>query len=148
VYRRLQQASFIVASLTVSTQAFANQCPEAERMEVPITGAPAKPVGAVPGFAEALDLGPELSLPGRELRMRQVTLQPGGRVPAHSHQGRPSIMYVLSGEATEHSSRCRVPVLHKAGDTIREGGDFQHWWQNTGKEPTILIVSEVTGISK
>lgn len=37
----------------------------------------------------------------RSLRMRRVTIDPGGLLPFHSHAERPSVSYVLSGTVTE-----------------------------------------------
>ncbi|WP_404478867.1 cupin domain-containing protein [Novosphingobium sp. BL-52-GroH] len=135
--------ALLALGLTLSGQAMAAECPEADRKETALSGAPDKPTGATQGASAAIDLGPEIGVAGRALRFRQVTLAPGASVPAHSHQGRPSIMYVLSGEATEYSSKCRIAVVHRAGDTIREIGGFSHWWKNAGTVPTVLIVSEV-----
>src|SRR5262245_34718625 len=42
-----------------------------------------------------VDLGPELGFAGRGLRSRLVTLPPGGVIPEHNHNDRPSVMYVV-----------------------------------------------------
>src|SRR3954451_533133 len=40
---------------------------------------------------------------GRQLRMRIVTIEPGGVFgPAHGHAGRPGLVYVLEGTITDH----------------------------------------------
>lgn len=50
----------------------------------------------------ALDLGPEVdSVEGRQLRLRVVTVEPGGVVAVHSHKGRPGVAYIVQGTLTE-----------------------------------------------
>jgi len=52
----------------------------------------------------AVDLGPEIEgMAGRQLRMRMVTIEPGGVFgPIHDHKDRPGIVYVLQGTITDH----------------------------------------------
>src|ERR1700744_3711934 len=50
----------------------------------------------------SIDLGPEIEgMAGRVLRMSYVTVAPGGGLAAHSHDGRPEIIYVVQGILTE-----------------------------------------------
>jgi quercetin dioxygenase-like cupin family protein len=51
-----------------------------------------------------VDLGPELEgMAGRQLRMRLVTIDPGGVFgPLHDHKDRPGIVYILQGSITDH----------------------------------------------
>ena len=51
-----------------------------------------------------VDLAGEIDgLDGSQLRMRMVTIEPGGVFgPVHDHQGRPGIVYVLQGTITDH----------------------------------------------
>ena len=51
-----------------------------------------------------VDLGPEIEgMEGRELRMRLVTIEPGGVYgPVHDHVDRPGIVYILQGTITDH----------------------------------------------
>src|SRR5467141_1903433 len=48
-----------------------------------------------------LDLGKEINLNGRVLRMHYSTMAPRGIIGQHSHKNRPTIEYVLHGTATE-----------------------------------------------
>ena len=52
----------------------------------------------------AVDLGPEIEgMAGRQLRMRMVTIEPGGIFgPVHDHKDRPGIVYILQGTITDH----------------------------------------------
>jgi quercetin dioxygenase-like cupin family protein len=51
-----------------------------------------------------VDLGPEIEgMAGRQLRMRMVTIEPGGVFgPIHDHNDRPGIVYILQGTITDH----------------------------------------------
>ena len=51
-----------------------------------------------------VDLGFEIEgMQGRQLRMRMVTIEPGGVFgPIHDHRGRPGTVYVLQGTITDH----------------------------------------------
>ena len=76
---------------------------------------------------------------GRQFRLRQLEMQPGGIVPWHSHNDRPAMIYIVSGEVVEYASSCAIPIVHKAGDIAPEKNGTSHWWQNTGKTPAVLI---------
>ncbi len=51
-----------------------------------------------------VDLGPEIEgMAGRELRMRKVTIEPGGVFgPLHDHRDRPGTVFILQGTITDH----------------------------------------------
>jgi len=51
-----------------------------------------------------VDLGPEIAgMAGRQLRMRMVTIEPGGVFgPVHDHKDRPGTVYILQGVITDH----------------------------------------------
>jgi hypothetical protein len=70
-----------------------------------------------------VDLGPEIeSLVGRQLRMRVVTIEPGGVFgPIHDHKDRPGIVYVLQGTITDH--RNEVATALWAGSGLARGQD-------------------------
>ena len=44
-------------------------------------------------------------------------MQPGGIVPWHSHNERPAMIYVVSGEVVEYASSCAVPITHRAAQS-------------------------------
>ena len=55
--------------------------------------------GVTVKYLATVDLGPEIEgMAGRQLRMRMVTIEPGGVFgPIHDHKDRPGIVYLLSG---------------------------------------------------
>jgi len=86
------------------------------------------------------DLAQEpVALQGRLFRLRELNVQPGGIVPWHSHDARPAMIYIVSGEVTEYASNCAAPIVHKAGDVAPEKKGVSHWWENKGKAAVKLI---------
>jgi quercetin dioxygenase-like cupin family protein len=75
-----------------------------------------------------IDLGAELGVDGRALRGRLVTLPPGGIVPTHTHNDRPSVMYMVEGTATER--RGDSVIEHHPGEGFRIGKDTPHSMEN------------------
>ena len=69
-----------------------------------------------------VDLGPEIDgMAGRELRMRMVTMEPGGVFgPMHDHKDRPGIVYILQGTITDHRNG-GVPSMGRAWAGRRTG---------------------------
>lgn len=91
----------------------------------------------------SIDLGQEIGVAGRDLRLRRLVVQPGGVVPFHSHEGRPALIITISGEITEHRTTCGVPIVHRAGELSREAGGLGHYWINHGKVPAVLLSADV-----
>jgi quercetin dioxygenase-like cupin family protein len=77
------------------------------------------------------------------MRVRKLEIQPGGVVPWHSHDDRPALIYVVTGEIYEHASNCAQPILHKAGEVARETHATSHWWKNEGKAPVVLLSFDI-----
>jgi len=73
------------------------------------------------------------------LRMRRLTIPPGGVIPTHEHIDRPSLVYFVKGEVIEHSSLCDVAIVHHAGEHDTEWGDYRHWWENKTTSDVVLI---------
>jgi len=92
---------------------------------------------------QSIELGPEIeNMNNRQLRMRVLTIEPGGHIGKHSHKGRPAEAYVLSGVDTVTYADGTQKVL-KAGDTTFGNKDTTHWHQNNGTEPVVLLVVDV-----
>jgi quercetin dioxygenase-like cupin family protein len=73
------------------------------------------------------------------LRMRRLTIPPGGVIPSHGHADRPSLVYFVKGEAIEHNDTCAVPIVHRAGESDMEWGNYVHWWENKTSSDVVLI---------
>jgi len=91
----------------------------------------------------SIELSSEIdSVQGRKLRLRLLTLEPGGVVGLHSHKERPTVLHVIKGTLTSHPQGKPDVVLH-VGDGLAEGKDSNHWVQNTGSEPAEFITVDV-----
>ena len=91
----------------------------------------------------ALDLGAEIdSVEGRQLRLRVVTLEPGGVVAVHSHKGRPAVAYVVQGTLTE-TREGSGPEEHHQGESWTEDHNTVHWAENKGSTPVMIVAVDV-----
>jgi len=79
-----------------------------------------------------VDLGPEIEgMAGRQLRMRLVTIEPGGVFgPVHDHRDRPGIVCILQGTITDH--RNGVATDYGPGVGWPEDRNTVHWLENRG----------------
>jgi quercetin dioxygenase-like cupin family protein len=102
------------------------------------TGVAMELLGTVPlaGEIEGLE--------GRQLRMRMVTIEPGGVFgPIHDHVGRPGIVYVIQGTITDH--RDGVETDYGPGLGWPEDRHTLHWLENRGTIPAIEISVDIVG---
>ena len=90
-----------------------------------------------------VDLGPEIEgMAGRELRMRMVTIEPGGVFgPIHDHKDRPGIVYILQGTITDH--RNGVATDYGPGVGWPEDRNTTHWLENRGTVPAVEISVDI-----
>ena len=90
-----------------------------------------------------VDLGPEIQgMEGRQLRMRMVTIEPGGVFgPVHDHEGRPGTVYVLQGTITDH--RDGIATDYGPGVGWPEDRNTLHWLENRGTVPAVEISVDV-----
>lgn len=140
---RFALAGAVVAVLCLAAgSAFAGECPAEHRVA---DGAGQKPGPSMPqGVTDVVRYSTDLSkepiaLQNRQFRLRQLEMQPGGIVPWHSHNERPAMIYIVSGEVMEYASSCAVPIVHRSGDVAPEKNGTSHWWKNTGTKPAVLI---------
>lgn len=139
----------VAASLAVAAAAHAGECPAGKSAANALPGAPSAPVGVTDTELGSIDLSKEnVKLDQRRLRLRHMTIAPGGIVPLHSHEDRPALIMVNSGEIYENSSKCAVPILHKAGDVARESLGTRHWWKNSGSAPVDLTIGDIVNDHK
>jgi len=71
------------------------------------------------------------------------TIAPGGHTGWHSHPG-PSIISVVSGQATEYRSDDPDGIVHVAGTAfVDEGGEHAHIIRNEGGTDLVLVAFQV-----
>lgn len=91
----------------------------------------------------AIDLGLEIDgMAGRQLRMRMVTIEPGGVFgPTHDHKDRPGVVYVLQGTITDH--RDGKATEYGPGLGWPEDRNTVHWLENRGTIPAVEISVDI-----
>ena len=99
--------------------------------------------GVTVKLLSALDLGPEIEgMAGRQLRMRMVTIEPGGVLsPIHDHNDRPGMVYILQGTITDH--RNGVAREYGPGVGWPEDRNTTHWLENRGTTPAVEISVDI-----
>jgi quercetin dioxygenase-like cupin family protein len=86
-------------------------------------------------------LGYHVLLSGaRRQRKTWIKVEPCGVAGFHSHGQRPALTYMLSGTFVEH--RKGAPDrTYRAGEAITESIHVEHWGENKGSEPVVLITA-------
>jgi len=104
--------------------------------------APTENKGVTIKQLSSVDLGPEIEgMGGRQLRLRMITIEPGGYVGIHSHKDRPGAVYVLQGKITNHLGN--VAKEYVKGEAWSENKETTHWVENKGTTPVILILTDI-----
>ena len=137
------QLGAALAVLAVAGGAHAGECPADQTR--PDARAPGQtmPKGVSDTVLKSIELGDQIGVNGRSLRLRRLVIQPGGVVPWHTHTGRPALIITISGSITEYRSTCAVPIEHPAGDVAREVNGVSHWWRNNTNKPAVLLSADV-----
>lgn len=99
--------------------------------------------GVTVDLLAVVDLGPEIAgLEGRQLRMRKVTIAPGGVFgPLHDHVDRPGTVFILEGTITDH--RGGVATDYGPGPGWPEDRHTLHWLENRGTVPAVEISVDI-----
>ena len=144
--------SVLLASLlsfVVAAPVLAGDCPKDKVGANPLAGAATAPVGVTEMELSSIDLSKEsVKLPERRLRYRHMEIRPGGVVPLHTHADRPALIMVNQGQIFEYSSKCTVPIVHKAGEIARESNGLMHWWKNEGNVVVVLTIADIVNDKK
>jgi len=110
--------------------------------------APKDNKGFTSSKATVVDLGPDINgMAGRQLRLRVLTIEPGGYIGLHSHKDRPAVVYFLQGTDTVIRDDGTSQTF-RPGDTTGETGATVHWHRNDGKDAVILITTDIFNTGK
>jgi quercetin dioxygenase-like cupin family protein len=91
----------------------------------------------------SIDLAKEIdSVQNRELRLSRAVIEPGGHIGLHSHQGDPTIVYMLSGVLTNHHDDGTTQEF-RSGQVFAEFGPRAHWVENKGSASVTFIVANI-----
>ena len=106
-------------------------------------GVPTQNKGASSVELRSIDLTDEIdSVAKRPLRLRKITVEPGGVLGLHSHKDRPAVNYFLQGSLTYHQEGKPDTVL-SVGDGIAEGKATTHWAENRGTVAAVFIAVDI-----
>lgn len=137
-----------IAASLLTTAAMAGECPADQVLDTPREIENAPDVGVDRPILQEVELTGWRGMGPFRLRMRRLTVAVDGIVPTHSHDDRPSIVLVQSGEIIEHSTFCGVPIPHVAGDSTPEFGEgHKSWWENKSGKPVVLISTDVVPVA-
>ena len=125
----------IVTMLAILTIAGALDMAAAQQAPTENKGMKAEALSGLALGKEGLD-----DLSQRQMRMRQITIEPGGVVGFHSHKARPALSYIMKGSLTEHR-KGSPDRTYKAREAITEGTDVDHWAENASSTEPVVIIS-------
>ncbi|SCZ62118.1 Cupin domain protein [Epibacterium ulvae] len=127
MYKTITKA--VLALLLSSTLAFAH---DGER--------PTEHKGVSVSDRNALELGAQIpAMEGFQVRIRTVTVEPGGIVAAHDHSTRPGAYFVVRGDGINEYRADGTKVLVPAGTAVLEGREVDHWIVNEGGEAVFFV---------
>ena len=133
---RVRRLAIVSATLVV---VFLSGVALGQRRQAP----PKENVGQTQELFGTMKLAGEI--PGADkfaLRLRRITVQPGGALALHNHVDRPAVTYLLQGEMTYYPEG-KAPVVIKAGSGAGEGRATTHWAENTGTGPAVWIAADI-----
>ena len=128
------------AALLAVQNARVRECP-AGRQQANAHNEGFGPQSGVEGVDIALT--PLASDPTRAVRLRRLTVQPGGIIAWHDHSAVQGMALLISGEMVELRNTCLDPITYRAGDVAREDAATAHSWRNETDAPAIVLVSHV-----
>ena len=106
------------------------------------SSAPTENKGIVTEQLHTIELGPEIpAMAGHYLRMRKITVAPGGVIALHDHIDRPAIDYIMQGALIDH--RGAEAKEYGAGMTIFETTKTVHWLENKGATPAVFVTADL-----
>jgi hypothetical protein len=95
------------------------------------------------GRIEADMIKRQTGLEGYFMQLRAITIEPGGQIAQHSHENRPGLVKVISGDWVEGRPDGESTFSAEGSDGIIEDGDTDHWFYNRGDTPATAIVCDL-----
>jgi quercetin dioxygenase-like cupin family protein len=133
------------ATLLAVQNARVRVCP-ADRIQAGARNEGFGPQSGVVG--EDLALTPVASDPTKAVRLRRLTVAPGGVIAWHDHSAVQGMALLVSGEMVELRNSCRDPITYRAGDIAREDAGTAHSWRNETDAPAVVLVSHVIALPR
>lgn len=90
-----------------------------------------------------VELAPEIEgMAGRQLRMRMLTIEPGGYIGLHSHKDRPAVVYFMQGTDEVGQADGSKKIMHP-GETSAATSNTTHYHRNVGTDNVVLIAVDI-----
>jgi len=132
------------AAMTAASRAMAGQCPPADMLSAPRTLEDRDDIAVRRETLAEVKIKGWRGMGDFLLRTRKLTVARGGQIPTHFHDDRPSIVFILKGEAEEHSTYCSTPIRYSAGEWSPEfGPGTGHWWRNVGDGELVFLSADI-----
>ena len=88
----------------------------------------------------------QTGLDGYFMQLRAITIEPGGQIAEHSHEARPGLVKVISGDWTEGRPEGEAVFSQSGTEGIIEDSDTVHWFYNRGDTPATAIVCDLSPV--
>jgi len=95
------------------------------------------------GVVPESSLVAQLGLGGHVMQLREISLEPGGRIARHSHATRPGLVRMLSGSWTEGRAGGERVYAASEPEALVEDERTEHWFFNDGSEPATALVCDI-----
>ena len=82
----------------------------------------------------------QLGLEGYTMKMREITVAPGGAIKEHSHETRPGLVKTVSGSWIEVRGEQETAYPANKPVALVEDENTAHWLYNDGSEPAVAVV--------
>lgn len=128
------------AALAAINNARMLECPAARTRANAHTNGEPETVGLV---GENIGIVPLASDPTRVVRLRRLTIAPGGAIGWHDHSAVQGMALMVSGEMVETRNSCLDRMTYRAGDVAREDAGTAHSWRNESDKPAVVLVAHV-----
>lgn len=128
------------AALAAFQSARLRECPAARVQAGAYTGGESENVGFV---GETIGLVPLASDPTRVVRLRRLTIAPGGAIAWHDHASVQGMALMVAGEMVETRNSCLDRMIYRAGDVAVEDAATAHSWRNESDAAAIVLTAHV-----
>jgi len=115
-------------------------CPAGRSLDNARIGSDNQSIGVT---SQDIALTPLASDPTRAVRMRRLTIAPGGVIAWHAHDSVQGMALIVSGRLTELRNSCLDEIRYVAGDVAIEDANTQHGWRNESDEEAVVLVAHV-----
>ena len=90
----------------------------------------------------------QIGLEGYEMKLREITVAPGGAIKEHSHATRPGLVQTIAGSWIEVRNGKEVSYPDTKKEALVEDENTVHWLYNDGNVPAVAIVCGLSKIAQ